>query len=196
VRAIPETPKYVLADAGYDTKRVHREIVEDFGAIPIIKLNLHGKKADDIYDELTDWEGKPYCKNGFVMVATGFDESTGELIYRCPELFGQAKCTWLDKCTEPSEEEVRIKISDDYRRFCQVARGSRAWNMLYSLRGSVERVFGRLKGFRALDCVTLRGLDKVELHCLLSVIVMQAMALGKARQETLSEVRSNVRKVA
>ena len=118
------------------------------------------------------------------------------MIYRCPELFGQAECTWLDKCTDPSKTEVRIKISDDYRRFCQIARGSRKWNVLYSMRGSVERVFGRLKGFRALDCVTLRGLDKVELHCLLSVIVMQAMALGKAREEAISEVRNNVRMVA
>lgn len=193
---IPDTPKYVLADAGYDTKRVHREIVEDFGAIPIIKLNLHGKKPDDIYDELTDWEGKPYCKNGFAMVATGFDESTGELIYGCPELFGQAECTWLDKCADPSEQEVRMKISDDYRRFCQVPRGSRQWNILYSQRGSAERVFSRLKGFRALDSVTLRGLDKVELHCLLSVIVMQAMALGKAKEEAPSAVRNNVRLVA
>lgn len=87
-------------------------------------------------------------------------------------------------------------ISDDYRRFCQVARGSREWNILYSLRGSVERVFGRLKGFGALDGVTLGGLDKVELHCLLSVTVMQAMALGKAKQKALSELRNNVRKVA
>jgi len=196
VDATPDGPKYVLADAGYDTKRVHREIVEDFGGIPIIKLNLHGKKPDDIYDELTDWEGKPYCMNGFAMVATGFDESTSELIYGCPELFGQAECTWLDKCTDPSKQEVRIKIRNDYRRFCQVARGSRKWDILYSLRGSVERVFGRLKGFRALDCVTLRGLDKVELHCLLSIIVMQAMALGKARQGSLVAIRNNVRLVA
>lgn len=196
VQIIPKVPQYVLADAGYDAKRVYREIIEDFGAIPVIKLNLHGKKPDDIYDELTDWEGKPYCKNGFAMVTTGFDESTGELIYGCPELLGQAGCIWLDKCPDPGEQEVRINISDDYRRFCQVARGSREWDILYNLRGSVERVFGRLKGFRALNYVTLRGLEKVELHCLLSVIVMQAMALGKAKQGSLFEIRSNVRKVA
>ena len=196
VQVIPDVPRYVLADAGYDTKRVYREIVEDFGAMPIIKLNLHGKKPDDVYDELTDWEGKPYCKNGFAMVATGFDESTDELIYGCPELVDQAECTWLDKCPDPSEQEVRIRISDDYRRFCQVARGSREWSMLYTLRGSVERVFGRLKGFRALNYVTLRGMDKVELHCLLSVIVMQAMALGKAKANALDEVRNNVRRAA
>jgi len=76
------------------------------------------------------------------------------------------------------------------------ARASREWNILYSLRGSVERGFGRLKGFRALDNVTLRGLDKVELHYLLSVIVTQAMALGKATEETISEVRNNVKRVA
>jgi len=44
--------------------------------------------------------------------------------------------------------------------------------------------------------VTLRGLDKVELHCLLSIIVIQTMALGKVRQEAVDEVRNNVRKVA
>ena len=60
----------------------------------------------------------------------------------------------------------------------------------------MERVFGRLKGFRALNFVTLRGLHKVELHCLLSVIVMHAMALGKARQGALSQVRNSVGKVA
>lgn len=197
VQVIPHVPKYVLADAGYDTKRVYREIVEDFGAIPIIKLNLHGKKPDDVYDELTDWEGKPYCRNGFPMVATAFDEETGELIYSCPEVFGDAECTWLDtKCNEPEDEVVRIRTADDYRRFCEVPRGSHEWNLLYALRGSVERVFGRLKGFRSLNCVTLRGLEKVELHCLLSVIVMQAMALGKAKEDALGEVRNNVKKIA
>lgn len=64
------------------------------------------------------------------------------------------------------------------------------------MRGSVERVFGRLKAFRALNCVTLRGLDKVELHCLLSVIVMQAMALGNAKRDALGEVRNSIRRVA
>ena len=91
--------------------------------------------------------------------------------------FARAVSTWLEECTDPTAQELRIKISDDYRRFCEVVRGSREWNILCSLRGSVERVFGRLKGFRSLNCVTLRGLDKVELHCLLAVIVMQAMAL-------------------
>ena len=52
-----------------------------------------------------------------------------------------------------------------------------------------------MKGFRAPNCVTLRGLDKVELHCLLSVIVMHAMALGKAR-EAVALVRNNVRLIA
>jgi len=75
-------------------------------------------------------------------------------------------------------------------------RASGEWNILYSLTGSVERVFGTLKGFTALDCVTLRRLDKVEIHCLLSVIVMQAMALAKAKEETIGQVRNCVAHVA
>jgi len=46
------------------------------------------------------------------------------------------------------------------------------------------------------DSVTLRGPGKVELHCLLSVIVMQAMALGKAKQREFEAIRNNVRMVA
>ena len=101
-----------------------------------------------------------------------------------------------DLCADRENEIVRIKIADDYRRFCQVARASRAWNALYTFRGSVERVLGRLNGFRALNYVTLRGMDKVELHCSLSVMVMQAMALGKAKEEAPSAVRNNVRLAA
>ena len=115
---------------------------------------------------------------------------------RMPAATGTWATSLASKCREPEHEIVLIKIADDYRRFCQVARASHEWIALYALRGRVERVFGRLKGFRSLNCVTLRGLDKVELHCLLWVIVMQAMALGKAKQEVMSDIRNNVRKVA
>lgn len=47
----------------------------------------------------------------------------------------------------------------------------------------MQRVLGTLKEFRALDRVTLRGLDKVELHCLLSIIVMQVMALRNPKEQ-------------
>ena len=52
------------------------------------------------------------------------------------------------------------------------------WKLLYNKRGSVERAFGRLKEYRKLDNLKIRGLAKVELHAILAVMVMQAQALG------------------
>jgi len=55
---------------------------------------------------------------------------------------------------------------------------TRQWKLLYNKRGSVERAFGRLKEYRKLDNLKIRGLAKVELHAILAVMVMQAQALG------------------
>jgi hypothetical protein len=43
---------------------------------------------------------------------------------------------------------------------------------------SVERVFGRLKGYRKLDALNTRRLPKVWLHVALSVLVMNAHAIA------------------
>lgn len=37
-------PDYVLADAGYDSKRNHGFVIDEFNAIPIIQLNKRGKR--------------------------------------------------------------------------------------------------------------------------------------------------------
>lgn len=44
-------------------------------------------------------------------------------------------------------------------------------------RTAVERVFSRLKGQRSLNRITTRGLRKVTVHCYLSLIAMQLVAL-------------------
>ena len=55
--------------------------------------------------------------------------------------------------------------------------GSREWKTLYNKRVSVERVFGRLKGYRKLDAIRTRGLPKVWLHVALSLLAMNAAAV-------------------
>lgn len=39
-------PRFVLADAGYDAAENYRVIADDFHGVPIIKLNLRGKRTD------------------------------------------------------------------------------------------------------------------------------------------------------
>jgi transposase len=63
------------------------------------------------------------------------------------------------------------------------------WRAIYNKRTAVERLNARLKGFRKLNDVRVRGRFKVRVHAMLAVIVCQAMALATGQ-------RTAVRKVA
>ena len=52
------------------------------------------------------------------------------------------------------------------------------WQFIYNRRTCTERLFSRLKGHRKLNSIRVRGLRKVRLHCLMSVLVLQAQALA------------------
>ncbi len=170
----------VLADKGYDAGENHRAVVEDFKAIPIIDIRKLKKKEHRFDKDIADENGVPYCAWGVPMVFWGYDKKQKRLKYRCPQACGKQGCTWLDKCsTSEYGHVVKIKISDDYKRFCQVPRHTEKWKKLYNKRVSIERVFSRLKkdGGGRLVNHRIRGLDKVTLNCLLSVWVMQARSL-------------------
>ena len=187
------SPKYVLADAGYDGKRVYRLVADELGAVPIIAMRLFGIQPNEVWDERCTYDGTPSCDDGYPMRFVGFERSRGTSKWRCSRKADGKHCLCSDSAYG---QVVRIKVASDYRRHCAVPRSTPRWKRLYDKRSSVERVFGRLKEFRRLDKITLRGKQKIELHCLMAVITMQAMALGKARQEALSEVRNNVHRVA
>ncbi len=89
-----------------------------------------------------------------------------------------------------------MKPSDDYRLFCEIPRTTPEWQALYNKRVSVERVFSRLKQTRRLERHRLRGLAKISLHAVLSMLVLQADALAKVQADRLGELRACTRKVA
>jgi hypothetical protein len=60
------------------------------------------------------------------------------------------------------------------------------------LRSAIERVNGRLKDLLRLRHITVRGMAKVVVRSLLSLLVMGAMAVGMAQRSRLKEVRSLV----
>jgi transposase len=115
-------PDYVMADAGYSSKKLRYLVKRQYRAEPIIKVNPAHKKA----------------------------------------LF-------------PETEE---------------------WKALYNRRSSIERVFGRLKGYRRLNNITIRRRHKVTVHCFLSLIVVQAQALHSAMSNQISSVRQCVHAVS
>lgn len=168
-------PSYVLADRGYDGKNVYKAIVEEFDAIPIILMRLGSKKPTEPWDERCDQVGTPYCDYGAPMQYVSYDHSYRTTEWRCSKRARNELCLCGDR---DNGQVIRLKISDEYRRHCPVPRSTKRWKLLYNKRGSVERAFGRLKEYRKLDNLKIRGLAKVELHAILAVMVMQAQALG------------------
>jgi transposase len=69
---------------------------------------------------------------------------------------------------------------------------TKEWQAIYSRRSSIERVFGRLKGYRRLNNVTVRHIRKVTVHCFLSLIVVQAQALHSVLNSQVSSIRQCV----
>jgi transposase len=67
------------------------------------------------------------------------------------------------------------------------------WQFIYNRRTCTERLFSRLKGHRKLNCIRVRGIRKVYLHCLMSIIVSQAHAIASGLRETVRRVTPSLR---
>ncbi|MFC1901728.1 transposase [Chloroflexota bacterium] len=72
---------------------------------------------------------------------------------------------------------------------------TKEWQAIYGRRSSIERIFGRLKGYRRLNNITVRRIRKVTIHCFLSLIVVQAQALHGATSNQVSSIRQCVHAV-
>ena len=68
-------------------------------------------------------------------------------------------------------------------------RESKKFGRLYRLRSSIERVNSRVKGLLGLGRITVRGIAKVTVRSLLSLLVMMAVAAGMAQRARLKELR-------
>ncbi len=77
-----------------------------------------------------------------------------------------------------------------------IYRGSKRWKAAYGLRQSVERVFKSVKESLRLERHFIRGLRKIALHCLMSVLAFQLTALTRLRLGQPELLRWMVRPVA
>lgn len=71
-----------------------------------------------------------------------------------------------------------IKTNPAHKKATESYPETPHWQFIYNRRGSTERLFSRLKGHRKLNSIRVRGIRKVSLHCLMSVIVFQAQFLA------------------
>ncbi len=161
------SPAYVTADKGYDAQAAFRFIGEELRAVPVIDVQrTHAPKkgqpnvrpcaakvvTDMLGNERVQCERRPYS-------------------WRCPVF---TNCRW-----HPKRERVRPLEAAHYsERYSPFAYRSPEWKAIYNKRVSVERVFSRLKGYRKLNSLRTRRMPKVWLHVILSLLAMNASALG------------------
>ena len=177
-------PAHVLADKGYDSRECFRFVGEDMKAIPVIDVQK-GRAG-------RAREGRP-CEAQPVITPNG-------VRYRCERLPYDPKCSRFGKCpllpVFVDSPLNPLTAQTYYERYSPFPYRSPEWQALYNKRVSVERVFGRLKGYRKLDALRTRGLAKVWLHVAMSILAMNGAALAKVEMGELEEIRTCIRKVA
>ena len=191
-KAVPDksTPKpdVVIMDKGYDSQDNYRLVLGEYKAAPIIPIR---ERKDAQLPDICNAKGTPLCSCGLDMVFWGRDGNY--LKYRCPEAVGKGKCQSRFKCTRsPYGYVLKLPILADPRRHPPVPRESKKFKRLYRLRTSIERVNSRVKGLLGLGQITLRGMAKVTVRSLLSLLVMLAAAVGMAQRNRLGELRTLV----
>ena len=141
--------------------------------------------------DICNAKGIPTCSCGLEMVYWGRDGNY--LKYRCPHVPSRGICSDLSLCTaSPYGYVLKVPIRDDVRRHPPLPRQTKKWERLYRLRLSVERVNSRLKELLGLGSITVRGIKKVMVRALLSLLVMVAAAVGMAQRNKLKEIRALV----
>ena len=163
--------EHLMLDRGYDSTGMIRA-AKGAGIIPIVDIRNCWKdgEATKQYkdtDMVYDFRGNVYM----------VDEK-GEQRRMHYEGYDKQK-----KCLRYSYKgRVRkIYVSYDERVFLPVARDSKKYERLYKCRTSVERLNGRLDRDYMFEDHCIRGMKKMKLMISLTLLTMNAMALGKIK---------------
>ena len=189
----------LTADKGLDDTKLITQLWDDCGVKPVIDIRNMWKDGEETKvvsgrrNVVYDYKGAVYCHCPMTgdrreMAYGGFEADRKTLKYRCPAQQYGLDCKGCKRC--PVRGAVRIKLSEDRRVFTPLARSSYRWKTLYKKRTSVERVNSRLDVSFGFEQHFIRGLKKMRLRMGLALIVMLAMALGRAKEKRLDRLRS------
>ena len=162
---------HLLLDRGYDSTEMIKT-VKCAGIVPIVDIRncwkdgettKQYKDTDIVYD---------YKGNVFIVDEKGGQRRMHYEGYDC-----QKKCLRYSY----KGKTYKIYISYDERVFLPVARDSMKFSRLYKGRTSVERLNGRLDRDYMFEDHCIRGLKKMKLMVSLTLLTMNAMALGKIK---------------
>ena len=169
--SVEDRMEYIMLDKGYDSTGMVRS-AKAAGIIPIVDIRncwkdgeatRQYKETDMVYD---------YKGNVYMVDEKGEKRRMHYEGYDCQK-----------KCLRYSYRGKMYKIytSYDERVFLPVARDSKKFERLYKGRTSVERLNGRLDRDYMFEDHCVRGLKKMKLMVSISLLVMNAIALGKIK---------------
>ena len=175
--------EHLMLDRGYDSTEMIRA-AKASGIIPIVDIRDCWKDGETTKqykdtDIVYDFKGNVY------MV-----DNKGEHRRMHYEGYDRQK-----KCLRYSYngKTYKIYISYDERVFLPVARDSKKFERLYNCRTSVERLNGRLDRDYMFEDHCIRGQKKMKLMLSLTLLTMNAMALGKIKQGTTKHLAALTR---
>ena len=159
-------------DKGYDSTPMIQSI-KDAGILPIVDIRNCWKNGDTT---------KQYKNTNIVYDHKGnvyYSDENGELHKMAYKGYDCQK-----NCLRYSYKgkTYKIKISYDERVFLPVARDSIKFARLYKGRTAVERLNGRLDRDFMFEDHCIRGLKKMRVMVSLSLLFMNAMAIGKIKR--------------
>lgn len=188
----------LVGDKGYDQTALLIRLWDRHEIRPVIPVRSDWSKEEPtrrvsrLRHVVYNQQGEVYCyaRRGAPkrMAFGGYEADRETLKYRCPAIQYGLTCPDARRC--PSA--VRIPLSEDRPVFLPLARTTYRWDDLYRKRSAVERVNGRLGDVFGLDRHFIRGLKKMRFRVGLSLVVMLAMALGRAKEERRDRLRSLV----
>lgn len=170
-------------DSAYDSYENYK-ICAEHGIFPVIDLNPRGKKLNkeeiNLFSELKiPRSGSSLLRvgNSFYCPATSFpltkDGKDSTRSNRQKVICRRKGCPLINKCKPNSGNYGRVFYvypNHELRDF--VLRNSGEWKELYNFRSAVERSFSELKDRYLLETPRVRGLMKVWIHALLSLIAL------------------------
>jgi len=189
----------LTADKGLDDTKLIKQLWDDHGIKPVIDIRNMWKDGEETKlvtgqgNVVYDYKGTVYCHcpatgDRREMAFGGFEADRETLKYRCPMQQYDIECKGCKRC--PVNGAVRIKLEENRRIFTPLARSSYRWKDLYKKRTAVERVNSRLDVSFGFEQHYIRGLPKMRLRMSLALIVMLAIALGRAKEKRLDLIRS------
>ena len=146
-----------MADKGYDSRANHLAL-DHHGITPIILMRRY-KSSKSWYSP----NGTPLCC-GSPMKFIATHPGNGHHLFRC----------LIAGCGR----KLYVNPDDNLRIIGRIARADRKWSRFYSLRQTIERMFGSLKHSRLLTSYRLLGKRKIEAHVALAFMTYMATILA------------------